>query len=307
MQFVSSTPDTTVESVKRLCKWHRDRTNVRSRGQTGEMTLAKKDKDIEIVPDESGPDYASEGDWVFRTQMKVADFFYAHWKKGLVVLLLSLGAVLGYGIWQDKVAAEQKQSAHKLHRIDVNLPVVDLTTILAGSAIDDPTDKERIKKLEGVAGLYSRDGAKMSGTAGAEAFLSAANLYLRAGVAWELAGKTDYATRSRQWAKEHFDKVLKRKKSGLFMVAALNGLASLAITSQNYPLAIEHYQRIADKDDGVFAQNALLAIAQTARTEGNFEKANSALDHLTARFPDTLLMTDVNWERTQISAKQIEE
>jgi len=269
--------------------------------------LAKKDQEIEVVPDENGPDYRSEGDWIFRTQMKVADFFYAHWKKGLVVLLLSLGAVLGYGIWQDKIAAEQKQAAYKLHRIDVNLPAVELTTILAGSAIDDPTDQERIKKLEGVAGLYSRDGKKMSGTAAAEALLSAGNLYLRAGTAWELAGKTDYATRSRQWAKENFDNVLKRKSSGLFMVAALNGLADLAITSQNYPLAISHYQRIADKEKGVFAQTALLAISQTARTEGNLAKANSALDSLTSRFPDTLLMTEVKWERTQIAAKQDKE
>ena len=58
-----------------------------------EPALSKNEtpnEDVEIFTgelDQEGPDYSSESDLLFRTQMRIADAFYAHWKKGLAGLV----------------------------------------------------------------------------------------------------------------------------------------------------------------------------------------------------------------------------
>ena len=85
--------------------------------------MARKDKnpdELEVLDGDlpEGPDYSSESDLLFRTQMRVADAFYAHWKKGLAILVAFLLLVLFYGLRQTRIEEAQKEAAETMAKID---------------------------------------------------------------------------------------------------------------------------------------------------------------------------------------------
>ena len=242
-------------------------------------------EDVELVEDglPEGPDYSSESDLLFRTQMRIADAFYAHWKKGLGLLIAFLTAVLGYGLWSSGVEADQKEASKIMAALDRKLPAVNLIQLQGGLALDDPSDAKRTKLLAGIAGKYHDIAQAHGGTASLEAAVKAGDTWMRAG--------------EPEKAKESYEFVLSKENKGLFAVAAHNGIAGLALSQKNHPVAIEHYQAVVDGADGILAEEALLNIARAARAGGNLAQASQALDTLTTRFPNTMRMSEVDWER----------
>ena len=247
-------------------------------------------EDVELLSDDlqEGPDYASESDMLFRTQMRVADAFYAHWKKGLIALITFLAVVLVYGVWTAKLDAAQKDASQKLAAIDRKLPEVSLLQLQSNWGLDDPTDDARMKRLAAIAGKYEEFAAGFSGPTAAEA-------WLRAGDTWKRAGDLSAA-------KTAYENVLENTGNDVFSVGARNGLAVLALSAGNGPVAMEQYEAIAADNDNAFAETALLDLARAARSDGNKARASSALDELQSRYPDHMRGAEVEWEREQIAA-----
>ena len=259
-----------------------------------EPALSKNEtpnEDVEILTgelDQEGPDYSSESDLLFRTQMRIADAFYAHWKKGLAGLVAFLAVVLVYGIWTGKKEAAQQDASQKLAALDRKLPAVNLMQLQGDWGLDDPSDETRIKTLTAIAGKLEEFAADFTGPTAAEA-------WLRAGDTWKRTGDLSAA-------KEAYEKVLEVSSGELFTVGARNGLASLALTAGNGPVAIEHYQAIAADSTNAFGEAALIDLARAARFSGNMTQAGTALDELESRYPDHMRGPEVEWEREQIAA-----
>ena len=259
-----------------------------------ERTLAKNEspnEEVEILTDDhepEGPDYSSESDLLFRTQMRIADAFYAHWKKGLAGLVAFLAIVLIYGIWSGKKEAAQHDASQKLAALDRKLPAVNLLQLQGDWGLDDPNDQTRMKTLTAIAGKLEEFAGEFTGPTAAEA-------WLRAGDTWKRTGDLSAA-------KGAYEKVLEVSNEALFTVGARNGLASLALTAGNGPVAIEHYQAIAADNTGAFGEAALINLARAARFSGNSAQASQALDELEGRYPDHMRGPEVEWEREQISA-----
>ena len=248
-------------------------------------------EDVELLTDDlpqEGPDYSSESDLLFRTQMRIADAFYAHWKKGLAGLIAFLAIVLVYGLWTGKKEAAQQDASQKLAALDRKLPAVNLLQLQGDWGLDDPNDEARMKTLTAIAGKLEEFAGGFSGPTAAEA-------WLRAGDTWKRTGDLSAA-------KGAYEKVLEVSNNELFTVGARNGLAALALTAGNGPVAIEHYQAIAADNTDSFGEAALINLARAARFSGNATQASNALDELEARYPDHMRGPEVEWEREQISA-----
>jgi tetratricopeptide (TPR) repeat protein len=244
--------------------------------------------EFEVVDGElgDGPDYSSETDILFRTQMRLADAFYAHWKKGLVILLTFLTTVLVYGLWQGKIENAQKEAAETMAKIDRKLPAVSSFQLQGQWALDDASDSNRTRTLEAIAKKYEEVGSDSTGTASAEAWLKAGDTWMR--------------VRNPAAAEKAYKSVLAIRSSGLFAVGAHNGIAAIMISKSDNEGAIVQYRTIADLADDGFAEAALLSIAQVARVMGDSQAAKGALDELTTRFPNSLRGPEVEWERERI-------
>jgi tetratricopeptide (TPR) repeat protein len=244
--------------------------------------------EFEVVEGElvEGPDYSTESDILFRTQMRLADAFYAHWKKGLAILVTFLASVLFYGLWQGKIENAQKQASETMAKIDRKMPAVSMLQLQGQWALDDASDSKRTRTLEAIAQKYEEVGADSVGTAAAEA-------WLKAGDTWMRVDNADSAEKA-------YNSVLTIRSEGLFAVGALNGLAAILIGKDDNKGAIAQYRTIADLADDGFAEAALLAIAQVSRAMGDNAAATGALDEITKRFPESLRGAEVEWERDRI-------
>jgi TolA-binding protein len=208
----------------------------------------------------------------------------------LALLISFLTVVLIYGLWQGRVEDAQKVASETMAKIDRAMPEVNLFQLQGQWGLDDPTDTRRIQTLEAIAKKYEEVALDSNGAASVEAWLKAGDTWLRVGNA--------------EGAKGAYSAVLDAKDSGLLAVGARNGLAVVALGAKDNAEAMKHYRAIADKEDGHFAEGALLALAKSARAAGELGKANSALDELEKRYPDSLRNADIAWERERIAASR---
>jgi tetratricopeptide (TPR) repeat protein len=237
-----------------------------------------------------GPDYSTESDALFRTQMRLTDAFYAHWKKGVGLLVGFLLIVLFFGLWQTKQENAQKAASETMARLDRKMPAISILQLQGQWALDDPTDTNRIKTLEAIAKKFEEVANSSSGTASTEAWLKAGDTWLR-------VSNVDAAQAA-------YGQVLDSNNSGLFAIGAHNGLAAILVSKDDSNGALAHYRAIADNEDGGFAEAALLSIAQVARAMGDNAKASAALDELTNRFPNSLRKTEIEWERQRLGSEE---
>lgn len=235
-----------------------------------------------------GPDYSTEADMLFRTQMRLTDAFYAHWKKGASLLIGFLLFVLVYGLWQSKMENAQKEASETMAKIDRKMPAISILQLQGQWALDDPSDTKRIQTLEAIAKKFEEVANSSSGTASTEA-------WLKAGDTWMRVSSLDSAQGA-------YRKVLENNDSGVFAIGAHNGLAAILVNKDDHSGALTHYRAIADQEDDGFAEAALLSFAQVARGMGELAKATAALDELTSRFPDSLRGAEIEWERQQLGS-----
>ena len=89
------------------------------RGGLGGCQVAEERQDDQV------PEPLQDGDVLFRIQMRVADAFFAHWKRGLVSLLAVLLLVLIVGTWKNRLRDAQRDTTASIAAIDRKMPEVD--------------------------------------------------------------------------------------------------------------------------------------------------------------------------------------
>ncbi len=209
-------------------------------------------------------DEEQEVDLLFRAQIKVQDFLYGHWKHGLALLGLAMVMVLVIGLVRNARIDAQKAGSATVAELDRDLPDPAATFSGLGTG---PSEDE----LVALAERYEAALPELTGTAFADAALKAADLYLQ-------AGRTDDARRA-------FERVAAEHDDGLLGYAGQAGLAALMRDSGDFDGAASAYRAIADREDGLLAERALLDLGATYEAADRAADAKAAYEELQARFP----------------------
>ncbi len=237
--------------------------------------------------DEQVPEPLQEGDVLFRIQMRVADAFFEHWKRGLVLLLSVLLVVLVVGTWKNRLRDAQRDTTASIAAIDRKMPEVDQLAAMGLAPLDDLNDPARVQLLEAIASKYEEVAA-----AGTKA--SAAEAWLKAGDTWDRLGRPEDAARAFQGALDAFT-------MGPFGHTATNALAAVRVAQGDTEGAATLYRSIVAGSDEYLAERAQYDLASALGAGGDTAGAISAYKDFQTRYPDSSLSGAVEEELRSIS------
>jgi len=217
------------------------------------------------------PEEEPEVDVLFRTEMHVRNFVLGYWKHALSALGVFLLGALVLGLYRSYIEGAVRESSAAISDIDQGLPQPDQAALYGLAPVDDISDPEIAQALTDAAGGYEEIANGAIKAASAEAWLKAADTWRRAG---------DDAR-----ARAAYEVLLERGAGGLFTAAARNGLAALDLEAGDAAAAAAHLRALADDDQGILAERALLDMARSEIAQGNRDKARELIAELRLRFP----------------------
>lgn len=247
----------------------------RPAGVAGAATLPKLDIDEE-----------RENDVLFKLQMGIANFAYAHWKKGLYAAGAILGGALVWGLWTTHVQNAQREAQAALARADLLIPKDDQLAVLGLARPDGPSEAERESKLKEAASKYEEVGANSTGTAAAMAWVKAARVR-------ERLGQTEPA-------KADWQKAYDIDTKGIIGYAAGAGLANAKASGGDVDGAAAVWRHLADTQQGFLKQQALLSLAELYSGAGRKDEADKVLKELSTQFPNSPLPQRVSPPMAQV-------
>jgi tetratricopeptide (TPR) repeat protein len=237
--------------------------------------------------DDQVPEPLQEGDVLFRVQMRVADAFFEHWKRGLLLLLSSLLLVLTVATWKNRLRDAQRDTTASIAAIDRKMPEVDQLAAMGLAPLDDLNDPARVQLLEAIARKYEE-------VAGAGSKASAAEAWLKAGDTWDRLGRPEDAARAYQGALGAFT-------MGPFGHTATNALAAARVAQGDTEGAAELYRSMATNSDGYSAERAQYDLASALGAGGDAAGAISAYKQFQTRYPDSDLVFTVGEDLRALS------
>lgn len=205
-------------------------------------------------------------DYVFKAQMVGFKLVETYWRHALVLAGAVLVVALFYGLYDSNRTRDLKAGAAAIAEVDRKMP--------QGPALfDNPEDEVRMGQLRVGAKQYEVAAQGTSeGTAG-EAWLKAADTWLR-------VGESDKAAAAYQQA-------LEAQPKGIVGFGARNGLATLKLEAGETDAAIALYRESADNNEGYLAQEALILLAEIFDAEGKEAELKVVYDEFRLRFPDS--------------------
>jgi tetratricopeptide (TPR) repeat protein len=228
-----------------------------------------------------------EGDVLFRIQMRIADAFFEHWKRGLVLLLAVLFLVLTVGTWKNRMRDAQRDTTASIAAIDRKMPEVDQLAAMGLAPLDDLNDPARVQLLEAIARKYEEVGA-----AGTKA--SAAEAWLKGGDTWDRLGRPEEAARAYQGALDAFT-------MGPFGHTATNALAAVRVAQGDTEGAATLYRSIVANSDDYLAERAQYDLASVLEVGGDTAGAVAAYKDFQTRYPDSSLGVTVREDLRALS------
>lgn len=206
-----------------------------------------------------------EVDHLFRAQVKVQDFLLGYWRHGVAMVGVGLVGVLVWSLWHSRVERVQLAATRAMSAVDSKVAALDPmgagVPVLATEK-DEELARRAAERYEEIAG----DGTR---AAAAEAWLKAADL-------WLALGESERAMTAYQAAARAY-------KKGVFGAAAWNGVAVLALASDDVDGAVEAWRKVGELE-GALAEQGLASAAKALKERGD-ARAEEFLLALQARFP----------------------
>ena len=228
-----------------------------------------------------------ESDLLFRTQTRVADLFFDHWKKGLGALILFLLTVLAVGTWQGHATKVQREASAAIAAVDRKMPIPDQLATLGMAPLDDLEDARHVQTLEAIATKYAEIGGDSTGAASAEAWIKAADTHRRL---------QHFAE-----AESAYQSALAVGVGGAFDHTAQNGVAAMKSALSDFAGASALYQEMAKGEDYP-AERALFDLARSQVSEGAQAQAIATLQAFLSRFPESLRTEEVERKLGDLTA-----
>ena len=212
-----------------------------------------------------------EEDVLFKLQVSISEFFITNVKYVGYLAGGTLFGALVYGLYTEWHTSRAAADYGAIAAIDYKMPKVDQMAQMGLAPMDDPSDTTRLGNVEEGARRYRAAAGEASGSA-------AVYGYLRAADAWERVGKADEALADLQAAS--------RLGQGDLPGYAAAVAYATALASANRPdEAMTVLRDEATREKGLFAEEALIALAQLQVDAGKATEAQNVITEFQTRFP----------------------
>jgi len=218
-------------------------------------------KDLSLPEQEAG--------FLFRLEMWSTNAILGYWKHLVAVILVVLLAILVYG---------QYTSTHRRNQRALTAEIAEVWSTLPAQAIPGQLTDEQKAALRTAADDLARIAGEGNGTAAAEAWLKAAELY-------RLLGETE----SQQAALV----AAERYARGALLYAARSGVANIEMQSGDPETALATYRALMEEMDGYLAQDAALSLGLAYEHFDRMAEARSVYTEFLAQWPDSSLAEQV--------------
>lgn len=214
-----------------------------------------------------------EEDALFKLQVSVSEFFISNVKYlGYLAGVVLLGALV-YGVYTEWTTSRAEEDYAAIAAIDYKMPKVDQMAQMGLAPMDDPADTSRLANVEEGARRYRAAAQSASGSA-------AVFGYLRAAEAWKRVNKPDEALADLKAAND-------LGQTDLPGYAAAVGYATALSSANRLEEAITVLREESVKEKGIFAEEALIALAQLQLDAGKATEAQNVISEFQTRFPDS--------------------
>lgn len=218
-----------------------------------------------------------EEDALFKLQVGASEFLLKHVRTFVWIVVAGLGVALVYSLvveWRTRAA---KEGFGAIADIDYKMPPVDQMALYGLAPMDDPADTARMANVEEGARRYRAAAEDASGSAAVFARLRAADT-------WKRAGKPDEAL-------VDLEAAWNLKQSDLPGFAAASRYATALAGKDRLEEAIGVLREEATREQGLYAEEALIALAQLQVDAGKPGEAQHVIDEFRTRFPDSPRVT----------------
>ena len=219
------------------------------------------------------PGEQEEVDYFFQAQMAGHRAVQAYWKHVAAVVGVILIGALFYGLYDSNRRNDLKDGAAAIADVDRRMPQPDQMAMFGLAPLDDPNDAERTEQLREGAKRYEEAAAGTSSGTSGEAWLKAADTWLR-------LGETDNA-------KKAYEAANAVQPQGVIGHGARAGLASIELEAGNTDAAITLYRQSADQGKGFLAESSLLSLARVYDSESKDAELKGVFDEFRLRFPNS--------------------
>ena len=228
---------------------------------------------VGATPGTTAPEAPQEVDALFKLQVTVSEFFIANVKYLGYAVGAALLVALVYGVWAEWRTSRADADYAAIAAIDYKMPKLDQMAQMGLAPMDDPSDTARLKNVE--------EGARRYRAAAAAARGSAAILgYMRAADAWDRVNKPDEALADLKAAWD-------LGQPDLPGYAAASKYATRLAGAGKTEEAIAVLREESVREKGLFAEEALIELAQLYVDAGRVDEAKNVVSEFQTRFPDS--------------------
>lgn len=224
------------------------------------------------------PGEEEEVDYLFQARMSLFKWFSSNWKGFAAIAAVVLLGALAYNVYDSVTTSRAKDGAAAIHAVDSKMPKIEPMARMGILPIDDLNDANRVANLEEGARRYMAAGDDTGGSPAAQAYLKAGDTYQR-------LGKSEQAKAAYEAAQSAYDK-------GVLGFASRTALAAMALDAGDSAAALAQYQTLADREDGLLAEQALIYQASVYQDMGDDVQLQATFDAFNARFPSSPRVTE---------------
>ena len=217
------------------------------------------------------PGEEEEVDYLFQARMSLFKWFTRNWKGFAVIAGVVLVVALAYNVYDSVTISQSREGAAAIHAVDIKMPKIEPMARMGILPIDDLSDANRVANLEEGARRYEAAANGTGGSSAAEAWLKAAETHERLGSAAQAQAAYEHALGA-------YDK-------GVLGFGAHTALAGIALEAGDTAGALAHYATLAEREEGLLAEQALIYQAIVYKDMGDQAQLQATYDSFMERFP----------------------
>ena len=218
-----------------------------------------------------------EQDVLFKTQMKVANFFLGYWKHMLAVLGVVLLGVLVYSLWAEAVRENQQEVHEKIATTEGSVNTDSWAAPGLGYGHPLPPGEEHPTSAEEFLAI----GNSLKAIADESDGVGQTYAQLRAATFWKASGTSealDLATTALEQSSQ-------AETDGILAWSTQSQLAGIRADAGLVDEAAAIYQSFTSEGDDAITQEALYRLGQLYSDNGRVDDATAIWTDLVTRFP----------------------